>query len=249
MSGIGETFKKTRESKNFSLEEVSKATKIHIKVLKALEEEEFDSLPGALYTKGFIKKYCEFLGLESAGILNQYTILVPQVPPQILNIASKEKVFTGIKIITFIRFAGIIAGLCILLVLFNAMIHGAGKKKNSARVETKIKKPSTNRINKTPVVLQPKSHDQALTKNEGLALRISARKDTWLEVKSDGEVVFQHILQGGTEESWKAKDNFELSISESANVVLYVNGRKMASLGSGVKRGVVINNKGINAVP
>ncbi|MCX5657654.1 MAG: DUF4115 domain-containing protein, partial [Candidatus Omnitrophica bacterium] len=177
----------------------------------------------------------------------QYTSLAPQSPPQVLNIASKEKAFTGIKIITLIRAAGVLAGLCILLVIFNAITHhGVNKKKSLAKVETKIRKPATDRINKTLVVLQPKSNEQVLTKSEGLALRISARKDTWLGVKSDGEVVFQQILQGGTEETWKAKDNFELSISESANVVLYINGRKMASLGSGVKRDIIINGKGIN---
>lgn len=249
MPEIGESFKKARENKNLSLEEVSKATKIHIKVLVALEEEEFGSLPGVLYTKGFIKKYCEFLGLESAGILNQYTSLAPQAPPQVLNITSKEKTSSKIKITTLIRGAGVFVGLCILLVVFNAIIHGMGKKKSIAKVETKIKKPVASRINKTPVVLQPKNSDQVLSKSENLVLRISARKDTWLEIKSDGEVVFRHILQGGTEETWKAKDNFELSMSEAANIILYLNGRKLVSLGSGVKRGIVINNKGINTVP
>lgn len=250
MAGIGETLRKTREGKGLTLEEVSKATRIHAKVLSSLEEENFESLPGVLYTKGFLKKYSEFLGLDSSVILGQYHSIAPQVAPQVLNISSsKEKRFTGIRVKTFVRIAAVLAGACLLLFIFSKIFRSVAnnKKKIPVKAGVRVKKADANKINKAPVAMPPKAKGPILAKGEGLILKISARKDAWLEIKADGEIVFQYILRKGTEETLKALDSFELAVSEAANVTLYLNGRKLAGLGSGVKRGIVINSKGLNS--
>ena len=82
-------------------------------------------------------------------------------------------------------------------------------------------------------------------KHELKAGKIKARKDTWLQLKSDGKVVFQHILGGGKEESWEAKDNFELWVGDAESLTLSLNGKPLGSLGRGVKRDILINRQGL----
>lgn len=72
MLTIGEILKKTRLTKKISFGEVEKATKIRQKYLIALEENEFDKLPPPTFTKGFIKNYSEFLGLNPKQLLLLY---------------------------------------------------------------------------------------------------------------------------------------------------------------------------------
>ena len=64
MQGIGEILKKTRESKGITLEEVAGATKIRRKYSEAIEQEEFQLLPGAIYVKGFVTTYLKYLGIK-----------------------------------------------------------------------------------------------------------------------------------------------------------------------------------------
>lgn len=69
MRTIGEILKKTRLDKKISLEEVEKTTRIRKKFLIALEENNFNDLPAPTFTRGFLKNYCEYLGLSSGVVI------------------------------------------------------------------------------------------------------------------------------------------------------------------------------------
>ncbi|PYY02065.1 MAG: hypothetical protein DMG64_12755 [Acidobacteria bacterium] len=64
MSGFGEKMRREREMRDVSLEEISESTKIGTRSLRALEEEDFDKLPGGIFNKGFVQAYSRFLGLD-----------------------------------------------------------------------------------------------------------------------------------------------------------------------------------------
>lgn len=69
MKTVGKILKKTRQERRITLSEVEKVTKIRLRYLQALENDKYDKLPSATSTRGFIKNYAEFLGLESAPLL------------------------------------------------------------------------------------------------------------------------------------------------------------------------------------
>ena len=54
MGEFGEKFRKARETKELSFDDVSNVIKISPRMLKAIEEENFDQLPGGVFNKGFI---------------------------------------------------------------------------------------------------------------------------------------------------------------------------------------------------
>lgn len=64
MKTVGEILKSARAEQNISLDEAESVTKIRKKYLQALEENEWQKLPSLTYTKGFIKNYAQFLGLN-----------------------------------------------------------------------------------------------------------------------------------------------------------------------------------------
>ena len=79
MENFGEELRKEREARNISLEEISKATKIHIKFLKAIEENNFDILPGEFFIRNFLKAYANYIGLDEKEILNRYYQYRPKI--------------------------------------------------------------------------------------------------------------------------------------------------------------------------
>ena len=64
--------REARHSKRASLEDASRATKIKFEILEQLEADEFDRIAAPAYTKGFLKLYSEYLGLDSQTIVEAY---------------------------------------------------------------------------------------------------------------------------------------------------------------------------------
>ena len=72
MGEFGKKFRKARESKELSLEAVSNVTKIGARMLRAIEDEDFDRLPGGIFNKGFIRAYAKHLGLDPETAITEY---------------------------------------------------------------------------------------------------------------------------------------------------------------------------------
>jgi len=72
MPSFGETLQREREMRSISLEEISAATKISTRNLRALEEEKFDQLPGGIFNKGFVRSYARFLGIDEERVVGDY---------------------------------------------------------------------------------------------------------------------------------------------------------------------------------
>lgn len=68
----GRELKQVRERMGIELQTVSKETKISLKILESLEEENFEKLPALVYLKGFLKGYAQCLGLDSQKVVEDY---------------------------------------------------------------------------------------------------------------------------------------------------------------------------------
>lgn len=72
MSKVGQWLREARQAKEFSLEQVEAQTRIRIKFLTALEEGDYEELPGEVYTRGFLRNYALFLDLDPTEALEKY---------------------------------------------------------------------------------------------------------------------------------------------------------------------------------
>jgi len=71
-SGVGAILRKARARRKVELSEVEAATRIRLRYLRAIEDEEWDVLPGGVYTRGFIRTYASFLGLDGGRLVEDY---------------------------------------------------------------------------------------------------------------------------------------------------------------------------------
>ncbi|MBJ7347369.1 MAG: helix-turn-helix domain-containing protein [Thermoleophilaceae bacterium] len=72
MGEIGDALRDQRLSAKIDVQNVEDATKIRAKYLRALENEEFDLLPGPSYVKSFLRTYAEYLGLDGRALVDVY---------------------------------------------------------------------------------------------------------------------------------------------------------------------------------
>jgi cytoskeletal protein RodZ len=73
VGAFGERLKREREQRKITLEEIAAATKIGGRMLRALEEEKFDLLPGGIFNRGFVRAYARHLGLSEDQAVADYT--------------------------------------------------------------------------------------------------------------------------------------------------------------------------------
>lgn len=72
MGAFGERLRKQREQRGITLEAICGVTKISVRMLRAIEEEKFDQLPGGVFNKGFVRAYARQVGLDEEEALSDY---------------------------------------------------------------------------------------------------------------------------------------------------------------------------------
>ena len=76
MGAFGEKLRKQRELRGIELDAISNTTKISTRMLRALEDEHFDQLPGGVFNKGFVRAYARQVGLDEQEAVADYLAAV-----------------------------------------------------------------------------------------------------------------------------------------------------------------------------
>lgn len=87
MASFGETLRRAREARNITLQEIAASTKISTRALQALENEQFDQLPGGIFNRGFVRAYARCVGLNEEKAVAEYLAAAKIAPPE-LDIAT-----------------------------------------------------------------------------------------------------------------------------------------------------------------
>jgi len=69
MTSIGETLRRERLRRGLTLEQIAADTKIGLHLLEAMEADEFDRLPGGVFTRSFLRQYAHALGLDEDEVI------------------------------------------------------------------------------------------------------------------------------------------------------------------------------------
>jgi cytoskeletal protein RodZ len=245
MESNGERLKKIRLEKGITLEEVHKKTKIHLDIIKAIEDDSLINL-SPVYTKGFLKIYCKFLGIDPKDCMPDYK--EPQGIVSSLSVTSERPTSllkkVSLKLISIrsvplkIKKILILVLLIILVIgLYNlGRIISSKRKFASKKAKTPIIATTVTEQSKQPTA---KSQKTATAISAVIRLSILAKDNCWVQLKADGRVIFQNILRKGRTETWEAKDKIELALGNAGGVDLEINGKFIPSLG---RKGQVLKN-------
>ena len=76
--------------RGISLDDIAVATKIGTRLLRALEEEHFDSLPGGIFNKGYVRAYAKYVGIDEEQAVAEYLAAANETPPDVRLIAHQN---------------------------------------------------------------------------------------------------------------------------------------------------------------
>ena len=228
---IGAELKRLRVEKNLTLEEVHKQTKIHLNILKDLEEGQLIDM-NPVFVKGFIKIYCRLLGVDSAPFVQTYD-KVKIIPHSQLK-SPPESLISGLKLkMSSIRPLSFNMVKKVLVIALCFLVIWAVPRLFRRRSDMSVQKQS-------PAV---KVESKKTLSSQEIKVTVRAKQDCWIKSTVDGKVIFQTILKKGRFESWTAKKQIVLSLGNAGGIELEINGKLFSPLG---RRGQVIKRVLIN---
>lgn len=114
MKELGALLHEARVAKGLSLEDLEDETKIKHRYLESLEDGEFDSIPGEVYLRGFLRSYARAVDLDPGEVITQYEYFLDPPAPIERGKARKKKAQQRRKQRLY---AGIIALLAVIALL------------------------------------------------------------------------------------------------------------------------------------
>ncbi len=248
---VGEILKQKREESGKALKEIAHTLKIRADYLKAIEDEEFEKLPVAVYAKGYIRDYAKFLKIDPEVILKAYILKTsPPVPEKIPPVADADAVKTKNRAIKYLVVTAIFLAIAVVYIISSLnstpekstvaplekpaqtvqpleTVQPVQEKEKEAEVAVKDKKAET-APKKEPVAITGKEH----------TLEVSAIDTTWLLVKTDDGEAKDMLLNQGESLKFSAKQGFSLKIGNAGGIKLIFDGKDIGIPG---EKGKVVN--------
>lgn len=256
LATFGEELRREREIRGISLKEIADATKISRRFLDAIERNDHMTLPAPVFTRGFVREYARYVGLNTEEIVDRYNHAVAlddriEKPPQVQkypvtppkDIAPKPSPKRGIPLV----FAGIdrniIAAFLTIIALSAVAWWAIQYRQTQERVEDRAVEtvpPVATRTAST-VVPPPAPPTPAVPDDTRLRLAIEVLDDSWVELEADGETVVNTTMSAGERQTFEATDAFRFRrIGNAAGLRLVLNGAEIPRLGDD---GEVIRNR------
>ncbi len=264
---VGARLKKIRQERGLTLEEMQKKTKMHLNILRAIEGDSLSDL-SPVYLKGFIKIYCNHLGLDAQEYLGPAVQTLKPVLHATVGRGIGERVEskstfikdTSKNIATFasaVHFKRLVVIVVLVVMFIFLIINGArfiGKHFRASFTRAKISlpvltpKPAKERLAKDTKSTLVTKNNPVVSKSakdelKGFTCEIFARNKSWVSAKVDGKLRFHGLLTPGRTESWQAKEKIELSLGDSGAIEIQVNDQRFTHLG---RRGQSLKNILIN---
>lgn len=252
MAGEGQMLRAAREQKEWSLLDTEEITKIRVRYIQALEEEEYGILPGATYVKGYLRTYAKHLGLNQDDIIELYSSSIKPEATTIyktsdMNVRSRPQWVRPVIIGSMALVAIILAfSIKSLYQPESNLPHPAYTSPpliSAPDPETKTPSPT---VPETPKSSPP---DVVASTQDGLTAQLVFTQSCWIEVKIDDQAPFQGTFAAGTSKEIKGKEKIELvSVGNAGGLTITLNGKPLPSLGKSgeVRRNVVLTKDTLN---
>jgi cytoskeleton protein RodZ len=242
-ASFGDELRRERIVREVTLEEISAATKISVRLLTFLEEGNRAKLPAPVFTRGFIRAYCLHLGLDPVEKINAY---LAEVQPTAAPLPTVAKPGGGSRFLRGRRstagtILGVVTAILLLLGLIASPEHRRPRVARSS-VVSQIEPVSFKNVapsnEPTPLIRE----DAPVVTSElqsGVALVLEFDEPSWIEISADGEKVFGGTISAGVSRTFEAQKTFSITLGNAGGVRVSIDGRSLAPLG---RPGQVVRN-------
>ena len=217
-----------------TLEEISAATRISVHFLQALENEQWDRLPGGIFNRGFIRAVARFLGLDAERLIAEYA-LETHDPPQVAVWAKTPRPPSRARLaaLLILLVSALVAGGWVAYQRHTPLLAGwqAVKIYVKAFAMSRLASSSASGAAAVPTPAPPAASSAVAPATDPLELKVEAGKPARVKVVADGKEVFDGPLAPGETRRFLAQESFEVLSSEPSAFLVELDGQLMPPLG------------------
>jgi len=259
MATFGESLRRERELRGITLPELSNATKISLRSLRALENNQFERLPGGIFNRGFVRAVARYLRLDDSHWVGEY-VRAAQEEPEIVARYAPPTAKSSSSHVGVWTLAVLVAGFSIsAYVVHEIRAQRAAEAAQSAEMQagqddartaqlqplTDDSVPTVEDSQPEPLPVTPASSPASMpSQNSGapaaaapleageLRLQVDVMEEAWLSVRVDGEAAYSGTMRPGESRTFGGTSQIDVSTGNASAVVLTLNGETLAPLGN-----------------
>jgi cytoskeleton protein RodZ len=251
---FGQRLKREREMRGVSRAEICAATRIGTRFLEALENEQWEVLPGGIFNRGFIRAVARFLGLDEEDLVAEYDLAVSEQAPAAPVLVSVPPPRKSAQRRVLLLSLAALAALALLGGSWlgwrwqhNRFRQAANESHGIAAALAQPDPPQPQALSdrEQPSSSNPYAGDstrvaglavgaspsQSGIQGQGLELKIEAGKETKVSISLDGSKAFDGSIIAGQSRTFTARDDIDISANDAGALLLELNGQTLAPLG------------------
>jgi cytoskeletal protein RodZ len=230
---IGEILRSEREKKGLSVKEIEIATSIRTVYITAIEEGNYDIIPGEVYLKGFIRNYANFLGLDGQQIVDLYR--QSQNPTTVaeemnkMDAPLKEKPMKKPNTTHSSKWLAI--GAVAICVAGGAWwLQNSSSSSQEPKIDKQMQQPS-------PVIPNQGIKEQVAIPPTPASIKpvviIAKYTDQcWTSVTADNKIIYEGTPQAGETLTWEAEKNITIKAGNAGGIDIVYNGQSLGKMGT-----------------
>jgi helix-turn-helix protein/uncharacterized protein DUF4115 len=229
---IGNSLREARLRQGLEFPRIEAETRIRGKYLRALEEEQFEVLPGDTYVKGFLRTYADYLGLDGQLYVDEYnsrftTIEEVADAPSAPRRRRARPVESNLVVVAL---AAIVA-VTVLVVVGLAGI-GSGSPEQTPLIDTSSQPTTTGETSAEPTTTGPAAGDQGRSARRARLVLTAVRGECWVQVRANGvngRLLYEGTLEVGQTQRFVKHRRIWVELGAPANLNAKLNGRRVAN--------------------
>jgi len=253
---VGAYLRQERERKNISLDDVAKVTRISLQYLEALERDEFQTLPGSVFARGFLRTYAAHIGLDPNEVLKMYEAQTDSLPsPEKTEEAPPPKNLEPLaKYILPLVILALGVGVALFFFFKETTVPPSSSLPPSPEISPSPTPPSKtppaeasrSRKKESPKVLEARKAEKSpeklptgasaasgaeKEKEKKQVLKVKATERTWMRIQPDDQPEFEVLLQPREMVTWTASSKFQITVGNAGGAEISFNGKPLGLLG------------------
>jgi cytoskeletal protein RodZ len=251
---FGEHLKRERELRAVSLDEISAATRISTRFLQAIENEQWDQLPGGVFNRGFVRAVARYLGLDEEDTVAEYASAAGDHPTVPVWTGRPPAVTPDQHWLAWALVAVIALTLAMGAWFAARRIFAWVASRRAARVTVALTPELTTVASlsgsvpaaaKVPLNSPPEAlllSGASVSSPSPVAgsaapiaatfeLQVEAGETTTVTVDADAHRVFEGTMNAGEGHTFTAHDKFQVATSDAGALLLRLNGNLLAPIG------------------
>ncbi len=240
------------------LREIADATRINLRFLEAVENEEFGALPGGVFNRGFIRSYARYLGLDEEKILGEYELangseVTPEWSSTSYRAAAPRRIGSKAQWL-----AGTAAVVMLLggytLFRYSEGPPSSASKPQATPVEAivtsdaadepevpgRVRAPepaarSEDSLTGPPTAVRTATASapprRRISDTEDMILQVAVTEESWVAIDADGATVLSRLMAPEEIRTFRSQESFDVITGNAGGIILTLNGETLGPLG------------------